>query len=114
MENIQNLNNNKHAIISRNNNFNCNFISNNNNSISKNINNDFISYKLNKITNKKSISETITTTIKYEYKTFNNTIKNDNNIINKNSSNILRSQSRLINNKLIDNFSDKKIMKIIY
>ena len=83
---------------------------------------DFITYKLKQRTRKKIVSKSITTTIKYEYKSLNNNNKNNktnniaNNLLNSNISNIrdektsalLRSQSRILNNMPNQNFFNKK------
>ena len=71
---------------------------------------DFISYKINKRTNRRLVSKSITTTIKYEYKSLNDNIKNDkinNNKKKENCSSILRTQSSIINNRPYDSLSKK-------
>lgn len=79
---------------------------------------DFITYKLKQRTRKKIVSKSITTTIKYEYKSLNNDNKNNktNNFLNSNISKIrnektsalLRSHSRILNNMPYQNFFNKK------
>ena len=117
MKNVEITRENKNAVISRNN-YNSNIILKNQTSgINKGIffdnfnEKDFISYKINKKYNRKHITKSITTTIKYEYKSSNDSFKNNekkdniNSIKNGKYSTILRSQSSLLNNRPTDSFN---------
>ena len=121
MNNVEIIKKNKNAVISRNN-YNSNIIPKNQTSgiikgnFFDNFNEkDFISYKINKKYNRKHITKSITTTIKYEYKSSNDSFKNNekkdniNSLKNDKYSTILRSQSSLLNNRPTDNFYKKNI-----